>query len=66
MTQNGGLDVLIACVAFGVLLALLCWVLVRHHVDPVKRATRADGPGPIDDESDDRSTDPAPGRHGSA
>lgn len=53
MTQNGGLDVLIACVTFGVLLTLLGWVVLRHHDDPVRRATRSDENGPVHTESSD-------------
>lgn len=48
MTQNGGLDVLIACVTFGVLLTLLGWVVLRHHDDPVNRAMTSDENGPVD------------------
>lgn len=38
MTQNGGIDVLIAWCGFGVLVAVLGWFLLRGHADTVRRA----------------------------
>lgn len=38
MTQTGGLDVLIAWCAFGILLLALAWLVLRHHADPRAKA----------------------------
>ncbi|HET7304533.1 MAG TPA: hypothetical protein VFJ12_08310 [Segeticoccus sp.] len=50
MTQDGGIDVLIAWCTFGALLLLLAWTVLRHHEDPreLSRRSRQDAqsPGP--------------------
>ena len=40
MTQNGGIDVLIAWCIFGVIVVVLLWFVLRRHADPVELSRR--------------------------
>ncbi|HET7305172.1 MAG TPA: hypothetical protein VFJ12_11570 [Segeticoccus sp.] len=67
MTQNGGIDVLIAWCAFGVLLLVLAWTVLRHHEDPLELSRRsrrdAQSSGPSGSRPE-RSGDTPPGEDG--
>ncbi|GAB3489896.1 hypothetical protein [Flexivirga sp.] len=61
MTQNGGIDVLIAWCIFGVLVVLLCWFVLRGHDDATMRADESDQQDGDDQPRDDDTDADRPG-----
>jgi len=61
VTQNGGIDLLVAWVSFGVLLATLVWIVLRHHTDVLAALRRAgelgDVAGPRGEDRSDEDPD---------
>jgi len=55
MTQNGGIDVLIAWCVFGALVTVLAWFLLRGHDDATMRADESDQEDGDDQPEDDTS-----------
>lgn len=55
MTQNGGIDVLVAWCIFGVLVVLLGWFVLHGHDDATMRADESDREDGDDQPEDDET-----------